>query len=131
MKRFLFLVPVLACACGTPHAPNTKVHIDSSPAGARIFASYGASQGMAKTKQYVGTTPCDWAVKERADGSFEITEGVPIMNLGVPRVVIVSAEPPEDATNCVPKEQVFKSGALWRSADRVPPAIFFDLRPGK
>jgi hypothetical protein len=118
---------VLAVACSGCAAPRFAIPIDSEPPGARVFWSAGANEGMANVRNYIGQTPCTWFGERNGDGTFKAS-GIVVYSSFVQPVVVVTAEPPDGATNAQPKRQVFHLGAMFQPGDKVPERLLFQWR---
>jgi hypothetical protein len=135
MKSIITIPAVLALILiGTVQAAPDKnqktktVSIDSDPPGMRIYFGGGASEERAQaSREYLGTTPLKAEIPCKKDGTFLI-HGALLYSAVVAPVAIFTAEPPVGSTNLFIQYQRFHQGAsVFVSADKVPPAIFFDM----
>lgn len=126
MKLSLLLVLLVSLVgCGTP-PPAPVVHIDSDPAGARVFFGQGANESFGSAKDYIGTTPFDWLPPHNGHNEFQIT-GALVYSIFVAPAVVVEAQPPAGSTNLFPQRVVFHGGTIAWGADKIPKGIMFDM----
>jgi len=120
----IFMAAVVLTGC-VPR--RFTMAVESEPPGARVFWMAGADEQSAKTKNYIGTTPCSWSDECEGDGTFK-SQGIFMYSSFVPPVVVVMAEPPTNSAALFPKREVFHCNTPFRKGERIPEKLFFDLR---
>lgn len=122
---WLLALVVLAAGCHTPPPVHT-VRFESEPPGARVFFGAGANEHLAPAKSFLGTTPCSGDFVEGDDGGFEIPR-IKFYSKFTPGVMVLEARL-DGVTNRI----VFRGGAKFHQPpDKIPPAVFFDLKPAR
>ncbi len=125
--RNIPLLVFLLAGCATAQPP-VNIRIESDPPGARVFFGVGPNEQSADSgKQYLGVTPCTWSYQPNRDGTFKLP-GALVYSIFVPPVAVFTAVPPNDGTNFFTKRQMYHGGTVATPPDKVPAAIFFDLR---
>jgi hypothetical protein len=128
MKVAAYLVFSAFLIAGCASGPPVNIRLESDPPGARVFFGMGPNEETADgAKQYLGVTPTNWLCKPNRDGSFDLP-GALVYSIVVPPVAVFTAVPPDGATNLFTKRQVYHGGTIATPPDKVPGAIFFDLR---
>lgn len=129
MKSALFLVAALVVV-GCAHTPteaefdpyHRTVRFESDPPGARVFIGHTGGEAPPLAWEYLGTTPCTNKVACTDDGFVDPQYRVAVVSQFVPpRLVFMAIG--NDRTNYVS----LRGRTRWRSADKLPSALFFDL----
>jgi hypothetical protein len=125
--RLLFSAFLLA-GCASAPPGNVNIRLESDPPGARVFFGAGPNEDSADgAKQYLGVTPTNWSYQPNSDGTFKLP-GALVYSVFVPPAAVFTAVPPDSSTNLFTKRQVYHGGTVATPADKVPGAIFFDLK---
>ena len=112
-------VAALLVGCSSYRGPIWVMKVDSAPPGARIFASTRALHDASKPGEYLGTTPCNVAVPARAGGQLRDQ-------------ITIWAFPTTNSPGLYSQSLTFHKRTSIGGAERLPPALFFDLsrQPG-
>jgi hypothetical protein len=127
VKSFLPLVLFLAGCAHTPD-PQAKIKIESDPTGARIYHGAGSNTNRARPSDYLGTTPFTWTLQLNEAGEVPLPRIKLVNKFGPQPWMIIEARPPADCLTCVTQQFIYRGRALFRDQDKIPEALFFDLR---
>lgn len=116
---FLFSVALLI-GCAPRMA---TVRFESEPAGARVFASYGHDEKAARSRSYVGQTPCTGQFEIEGNGAFKVPSRIPVFSEFVQPVLVFTAE--HDGQS---RQEVFHGASTFQAGSKAPPAVFFDFK---
>ena len=107
-------IAVLLAGCSSYRGPIWVMKVESSPPGARIFASTSALHDSSQPGEYLGTTPCNAAVPAKAGGKLK-------------ERLTIWAFPATNAPGLYPQSLIFHKWGVVGGSERLPPALFFDL----
>ena len=110
-----------------PAKYKKSVRVETNPPGLRVFIGYGADEKKAiRRAEYIGQSPCVAEVVTDSQGRVDVRNKIGIYNKAVQPVLVFIAR--GEGTNDAEVTQTFKGGALLRSADEVPGAVFLDAK---
>ena len=118
------IVLVSGCA-GTK---QFHVKLESDPPGARVFLSLGATaRQAAKNRSYLGATPCTATVLGTSAGYFVIPK-IGYASDYVAGSATFIAEPPFGTEGQYPQSITYRGQTEYVGGDKIPQAVFFDMR---